>query len=110
MAEEEENENVASGKDNVERWPDGTPKAHQGAANAWKNWINFDSGHDELTDRLNRRRHFFWEVDARGATSQPGIFAAGDVTTVPYKQIVIAMGEGSKASLSAFDHLIRAGA
>jgi alkyl hydroperoxide reductase subunit F len=47
------------------------------------------------------------EVDARGATSQPGIFAAGDVTTVPYKQIVIAMGEGSKASLSAFDHLIR---
>ncbi|WP_188237669.1 alkyl hydroperoxide reductase subunit F [Sphingopyxis sp. LK2115] len=48
------------------------------------------------------------EVDGRGATSQPGIFAAGDVTTVPYKQIVIAMGEGSKASLSAFDHLIRA--
>jgi alkyl hydroperoxide reductase subunit F len=47
------------------------------------------------------------EVDARGATSVPGIFAAGDATTVPYKQIVIAMGEGSKASLSAFDHLIR---
>ncbi|MBV1689418.1 alkyl hydroperoxide reductase subunit F [Novosphingobium sp. G106] len=47
------------------------------------------------------------EIDARGATSVPGIFAAGDVTTVPYKQIVIAMGEGSKASLSAFDHLIR---
>jgi alkyl hydroperoxide reductase subunit F len=47
------------------------------------------------------------EVDSRGATSVPGIFAAGDVTTVPYKQIVIAMGEGSKASLSAFDHLIR---
>jgi alkyl hydroperoxide reductase subunit F len=47
------------------------------------------------------------EVDARGATSLPGIFAAGDVTTVPYKQIVIAMGEGSKASLSAFDYLIR---
>jgi NADH-dependent peroxiredoxin subunit F len=46
-------------------------------------------------------------VDARGATSVPGIFAAGDVTTVPYKQIVIAMGEGSKAALSAFDHLIR---
>lgn len=47
------------------------------------------------------------EVDARGATSEPGIFAAGDVTTTPYKQIVIAMGEGSKAALSAFDHLIR---
>jgi alkyl hydroperoxide reductase subunit F len=47
------------------------------------------------------------EVDARGQTSVPGIFAAGDCTVVPYKQIVIAMGEGAKASLSAFDHLIR---
>ncbi len=46
-------------------------------------------------------------VDARGATSLPGVFAAGDVTTVPYKQISVAMGEGAKASLSAFDHLIR---
>ncbi|MGO8854455.1 MAG: alkyl hydroperoxide reductase subunit F [Steroidobacteraceae bacterium] len=47
------------------------------------------------------------EVDARGQTSVPGVFAAGDCTIVPYKQIVIAMGEGAKASLSAFDHLIR---
>jgi alkyl hydroperoxide reductase subunit F len=47
------------------------------------------------------------EVDHRGATSQPGVFAAGDATTAPYKQIVIAMGEGAKASLSAFDYLIR---
>jgi len=47
------------------------------------------------------------EVDARGQTSVPGVFAAGDCTTVPYKQIVIAMGEGAKASLGAFDHLIR---
>jgi alkyl hydroperoxide reductase subunit F len=46
-------------------------------------------------------------VDARGATSVPGVFAAGDVTTVPFKQIVIAVGDGAKASLSAFDHLIR---
>ncbi len=46
-------------------------------------------------------------VDERGATSLPGVFAAGDCTTVPYKQIIIAMGEGAKASLSAFDHLIR---
>jgi alkyl hydroperoxide reductase subunit F len=46
-------------------------------------------------------------VDARGATSVPGISAAGDATTVPYKQIVVAVGEGSKAALSAFDHLIR---
>ena len=47
------------------------------------------------------------EIDARGETSVQGVFAAGDVTTVPYKQIVIAMGEGSKAALSAFDYLIR---
>ena len=46
-------------------------------------------------------------VDDRGATSVPGIFAAGDATTVPYKQIIVASGEGSKAALSAFDHLIR---
>ena len=50
------------------------------------------------------------EVNPRCETSVPGIFAAGDATTVPYKQIVIAMGEGSKAALSAFDHLIRSSA
>jgi alkyl hydroperoxide reductase subunit F len=47
------------------------------------------------------------EVDAKGHTNVPGVFAAGDCTTVPFKQIVIAAGEGSKAALSAFDHLIR---
>ncbi|MCU6500725.1 alkyl hydroperoxide reductase subunit F [Rugamonas sp. A1-17] len=52
-------------------------------------------------------RHGEIEVDARGQTSIPGVFAAGDVTTVPYKQIIIATGEGAKAALSAFDHLIR---
>jgi NADH-dependent peroxiredoxin subunit F len=46
-------------------------------------------------------------VDDHGRTSVPGVFAAGDVTTTPFKQIIIAMGEGAKASLSAFDHLIR---
>jgi NADH-dependent peroxiredoxin subunit F len=46
-------------------------------------------------------------VDARGHTNVPGVFAAGDCTTVPYKQIVIAAGDGAKAALSAFDHLIR---
>ena len=46
-------------------------------------------------------------VDAKGQTSVPGVFAAGDATTVPYKQIIIAMGDGAKASLSAFDYLIR---
>jgi len=47
------------------------------------------------------------EVDARGQTSVAGIFAAGDATTVPYKQIIVAMGQGATAALSAFDHLIR---
>jgi alkyl hydroperoxide reductase subunit F len=47
------------------------------------------------------------EIDSHCATNLPGVFAAGDVTTVPFKQIVIAMGEGSKAALSAFDYLIR---
>ncbi len=47
------------------------------------------------------------EIDARGQTTVPGVFAAGDATTVPYKQIIVAMGEGAKASLSAFDYLIR---
>lgn len=46
-------------------------------------------------------------VNDRNETSIPGVFAAGDATTVPYKQIVISMGEGSKAALSAFDFLIR---
>lgn len=50
------------------------------------------------------------EVDARGQTSATGVFAAGDCTTVPYKQIIIAMGEGAKASLAAFDYLIRSSA
>ena len=46
-------------------------------------------------------------VDSHGRTNLPGVFAAGDCTTVPFKQIVIAAGDGSKAALSAFDHLIR---
>jgi alkyl hydroperoxide reductase subunit F len=49
-------------------------------------------------------------IDERGQTSLPGVFAAGDCTTVPFKQIVIAMGAGSTAALSAFDHLIRSSA
>ncbi len=47
------------------------------------------------------------EIDARGETSVPGVFAAGDATTVPFKQIVIAVGAGATAALSAFDYLIR---
>jgi len=47
------------------------------------------------------------EIDAKGHTNLPGVFAAGDCTNVPYKQIVIAAGAGATAALSAFDHLIR---
>ena len=50
------------------------------------------------------------EINARGETSVPGVFAAGDCTTVPYKQIIVAMGAGATASLGAFDHLIRTSA
>ena len=62
---------------------------------------------DWLKGSLALSAHGEIEVDARGQTSLPGVFAAGDCTTVPFKQIIIAMGEGAKASLSAFDHLIR---
>lgn len=47
------------------------------------------------------------EIDSRGQTSVPGVFAAGDCTTVPFKQIIIAMGAGATAALGAFDHLMR---
>ncbi|WP_407280260.1 alkyl hydroperoxide reductase subunit F [Aromatoleum evansii] len=62
---------------------------------------------DFVKDTVERTRFGEIVVDARGQTSVPGLFAAGDCTTVPFKQIVIAMGEGAKASLAAFDHLIR---
>jgi alkyl hydroperoxide reductase subunit F len=61
-----------------------------------------------LKGAINVTKYGEIEVDARCQTSAGGMFAAGDCTTVPYKQIIVAMGEGAKASLSAFDHLIRA--
>ncbi|QHJ00547.1 alkyl hydroperoxide reductase subunit F [Xylophilus rhododendri] len=60
-----------------------------------------------LKGTLELSRHGEIVVDARGQTSLPGVFAAGDVTTVPFKQIIIAAGDGAKAALGAFDHLIR---
>ena len=60
-----------------------------------------------LNGSVELSKHGEIVVDARGQTSVPGVFAAGDCTTVPFKQIVIAAGEGAKAALSAFDHLIR---
>ena len=60
-----------------------------------------------LQGSVELSRHGEIVVDARGATSMPGVFAAGDATTVPFKQIIIAAGDGAKAALGAFDHLIR---
>ncbi len=60
-----------------------------------------------VKDAINTTQYGEIIIDEKGQTSEPGIFACGDVTTVPYKQIVIAMGEGAKASLSAFDYIIR---
>lgn len=62
-----------------------------------------------LKGDISLSRHGELEIDESGAASLPGVFAAGDATTVPYKQIVVAMGEGSKAGLAAFDYLIRSG-
>ena len=62
---------------------------------------------DWLGDTLERNRMGEIVVDARGATSLDGVFAAGDCTTAPFKQIIIAMGSGATAALSAFDYLIR---
>ncbi len=52
-------------------------------------------------------RHGEIIVDAKGQTSLPGVFAAGDATTVPFKQIIIATGDGAKAALGAFDYMMR---
>ncbi|XYQ54307.1 alkyl hydroperoxide reductase subunit F [Pectobacterium carotovorum] len=60
-----------------------------------------------LEGTIARNRIGEIEIDAKCETSVKGVFAAGDCTTVPYKQIIIATGEGAKASLSAFDYLIR---
>lgn len=65
---------------------------------------------DWLKGTLELSRHGEIVVDARGQTSVPGVFAAGDATTVPFKQIIIAAGDGAKAALGAFDHLIRTSA
>ena len=60
-----------------------------------------------LKESMAVTKHGEIEIDAAGATNVPGVFAAGDCTTTPYKQIVVATGAGSTAALSAFDHLIR---
>ncbi len=59
-----------------------------------------------LKDVVELTPHGEVVIDVRGRTSEEGIFACGDVTTVPYKQIVVSMGEGAKASLAAFEYLM----
>jgi alkyl hydroperoxide reductase subunit F len=62
---------------------------------------------DWLKGTVELSKHGEIVVDAKGQTSVPGVFAAGDATTTPFKQIIIAAGDGAKAALGAFDHLIR---
>ncbi|MBV4447687.1 FAD-dependent oxidoreductase [Clostridium tyrobutyricum] len=57
------------------------------------------------TIELNSRGEII--TDNHGATNIPGVFAAGDCTDSPYRQIIISMGSGATAALSAFDHIIR---
>ena len=64
---------------------------------------------DWLKDTVALTQRGEIEIDARGQTSVAGVFAAGDCTTQPYKQIIISMGAGATAALSAFDHIIRSG-
>src|SRR5699024_3577866 len=60
-----------------------------------------------LEGTIDLSRHGEIVVDERGQTSVPGVLAAGDVTTSPYKRTVVAMGTGGTAALSAFDYLSR---
>ncbi len=62
---------------------------------------------DWLKGTVNLTRFGEIEIDAKGHTNVPGVFAAGDCTNVPYKQIIIAAGAVPRPALSAFDHLIR---
>lgn len=62
---------------------------------------------DWLKDTITLSKYGEIEIDNHGQTSMPGVFAAGDVTTIPYKQIIMAMGDGARAALGSFDYLIR---
>ena len=69
--------------------------------------IGLNSNSDWVKEDIKLSQYGEIEINDHGETSMEGVFAAGDVTTIPYKQIIIAMGEGSKAALGAFDYLIR---
>lgn len=90
------------------RWADrASGTAHETALEGVFVQIGLVPNTEWLKGTLELTRHGEIAVDDRGRTSLPGVFAAGDVTTVPFKQIVIAAGDGAKAALAAFDHLVR---
>lgn len=84
-----------------------TEQAHEIALDGIFVQIGLVPNNEWLGDVVKRSKHGEIEIDERGQTSIPGVFAAGDATTVPYKQIIIAAGQGATAALSAFDYLIR---
>lgn len=87
-----------------------TGESHQAALEGVFVQIGLVPNTDWLKGTVELSKHGEIVVDAKGQTSVPGVFAAGDATTVPFKQIIIAAGDGAKAALSAFDHLIRTSA
>lgn len=84
-----------------------TQESHEIALDGIFVQIGLVPNNEWLGDVVKRTKYGEIEIDERGQTSIPGVFAAGDATTVPYKQIVIAAGQGATAALSAFDYLIR---
>lgn len=84
-----------------------TDESHEIALDGIFVQIGLVPNNEWLGDVVKRTKYGEIEIDERGQTSVPGVFAAGDATTVPYKQIIIAAGQGATAALSAFDYLIR---
>ncbi len=84
-----------------------TEQKHTLALNAVFIQIGLIPNTDWLKGTIELSKFGEIEIDNHGQTSMPGVFAAGDVTTIPYKQIIMAMGDGARAALGAFDYLIR---
>lgn len=85
----------------------GTEQKHTVELNAVFVQIGLLPNTDWLKETIELSKFGEIEIDNHGQTSLPGVFAAGDVTTIPYKQIIMAMGDGARAALGAFDYLIR---
>ncbi|KGM07047.1 Alkyl hydroperoxide reductase protein F [Methylophaga thiooxydans] len=84
-----------------------TEQKHTVSLNAVFVQIGLLPNTDWLQDTIDLSKFGEIEIDNHGQTSLPGVFAAGDVTTIPYKQIIMAMGDGARAALGAFDYIIR---